>query len=133
MGKRTSSAESKVEGEEQSSPFSFVGEKMTLELLDGTTIAPLNVFDVLDTVEEYLGTDVREFLEEYFTDGDPWESLPDDEKTRKLQDHYNDVFEALDDLVFKVDRVVQTKPINRKRAASLIAAIKNLIERNYHI
>ena len=31
---------------------------MLLQLNDGNMIAPLSVFDVLDTVEEYLGTDV---------------------------------------------------------------------------
>ncbi len=102
---------------------------MTLELLDGRIIAPLNVFDVLDAVEEYMGTDVRQFLEEYFTDGDPWESLPDDEKTKRLQEHHEDVMDAVEDLVLQAEYLVKRKPIDRKRALEALSAIKKLIYR----
>ncbi len=102
---------------------------MTLELLDGRIIAPLNVFDVLDAVEEYMGTDVRQFLEEYFTDGDPWESLPDDEKTKRLQEHHEDVMDAVEDLVLRAEYLVKRKPIDRKRALEVLNAIKKLIYR----
>ncbi len=102
---------------------------MTLELLDGRIIAPLNVFDVLDAVEEYMGTDVRQFLEEYFTDGDPWESLPDDEKTKRLQEHHEDVMDAVEDLVLQAEYLVKRKPIDRKRALEVLNAIKKLIYR----
>lgn len=106
---------------------------MTLELLDGTIIAPLNVFDVLDTVEEHMGADVRQFLEEYFTDGDPWESLPDDEKISRLQEHYEDVLEAIEDMVLEAEYLVQRKPIDRKKALELLSAIRKLIYRKDNI
>ncbi len=106
---------------------------MTLELLDGTIIAPLNVFDVLDAVEEHMGADVRQFLEEYFTDGDPWESLPDDEKISRLQEYYEDVLEAIEDMVLKAEYLVQRKPIDRKKALELLSAIRKLIYRKDNI
>ena len=106
---------------------------MTLELLDGTIIAPLNVFDVLDSVEEYMGADVRQFLEEYFTDGDPWESMPDDEKTKRLQEHYGDVMDAVEDLVLQAEYLVGRKPIERKKALETLSAIKKLIYRKDNI
>ena len=40
-----------------------------LELKDGSLITPVNVFDVLDVVEEHMGTDIRQYLEAYFADG----------------------------------------------------------------
>ena len=38
---------------------------MTLELLDGSLISPTSLFDALDTVEEYCGTDLRQYMENF--------------------------------------------------------------------
>ena len=36
-----------------------------LELTDGSLLIPMSLFDVLDVVEESVGTDVRQYLEEW--------------------------------------------------------------------
>ena len=54
---------------------------MTLELKDGSIIVPRSIFDVFDVVEEYMGTDIREYLETWFEEpGGPVEA---DEQDRK--------------------------------------------------
>ena len=36
-----------------------------LELLDGNLITPRGLCDVLDVVEEYTGTEIRQYIEDY--------------------------------------------------------------------
>ena len=36
-----------------------------LEIKGGELLTPFNVFDVMDAVEDYMGTDIRQYLEEY--------------------------------------------------------------------
>ena len=102
---------------------------MMLELKDGSLITPLGVFDVLDTVEEYLGTDVRQYLEAYFSDEDPWTSLPDGEKTALLLEHYQTVLEGIDDVISEADRLMRQNPVKRKKVVEDLDVIRKMIEK----
>jgi len=82
-----------------------IGMAQTLELLDGSYITPMSIFDVLDTVEEYAGTDVRQYLESYFIDGD--EPVERDE-------HLVEVLESIEDIVAELERVNTDKQSRKK-------------------
>jgi len=104
-------------------------KEMTLELLDGNMITPMDVFDVLDTVEEYLGTEVRQYLEDYLTDEDPWENLPESEKTDTLLEHYQSVLDGIEDVLSDADRLMRRNPVKRKQVIGDLEIIKKMIEK----
>lgn len=58
---------------------------MVIELKDGNVIVPTSIFDALDVVEEQMGTDIREYLEDWFEE--PGEPVGVDE-------HYREVLET---------------------------------------
>ena len=62
-----------------------------LELKDGSLITPFGLFDMLDAVQEYMGTDARDYLESWFEE-EPREPLGDE----ALRDHYITVLEIID-------------------------------------
>lgn len=68
---------------------------MTLELKDGSFIVPQTIFDVLDIIEEELGTDVRQYLEGYFVEGE--EPVDKDE-------HIQAVLETLEGIVTDMEK-----------------------------
>ena len=78
----------------------------SIELMDGSFITPRNVFDAMDTVEEYLGTDFRQFLESYFIDGS--ETGPID-----ADDHYMEVLKNLDDISSRMEGILIKKPMKK--------------------
>ena len=90
---------------------------LVLELLDGNLITPLNIFDVLDVVEENLGTEVRQYLEDYFEDEDEPEEVSMDE-------HYKEVLETVGDIAEEILR--QKK---RKDMEYHVGRIINIVKR----
>ena len=102
---------------------------MLLQLNDGNMIAPLSVFDVLDTVEEYLGTEVRQYLEDYFSDENPWSDLPESEKLDALLEHYQSVLGGIEDAVLETDILMHKNPIKRKRIIENLENIQKMIEK----
>ena len=102
---------------------------MLLQLNDGNMIAPLSVFDVLDTVEEYLGTDVRQYLEDYFSDENPWMDLSEGEKLDALLEHYRSVLGGIEDATLEADMLMHKNPIKRKRIIENLENIQQLIEK----
>jgi len=59
----------------------------TLQLKNGDIIVPFGLMDVLDSVEEFMGSDIREYLEDWFED--PGETVEPEE-------HYKDVLETIE-------------------------------------
>lgn len=57
---------------------------MIIGLSDGNVIVPRNIFDALDAVEEYMGSDIREYLEVWF-EGDYDMSEEDSHLTEVLE------------------------------------------------
>ena len=102
---------------------------MVLELSDGKTIVPLSVFDVLDTVEDYLGVEVRQYLEEYFADEDPWADLSEDEKFIRLREHYEDLLDCISTVAMESDRLMHKNPIKRKQITENLQNIIGMIEK----
>ena len=102
---------------------------MVLELSDGKTIVPLSVFDVLDMVEDYLGVEVRQYLEDYFADEDPWADLSEDEKFIRLREHYEDLLDCIETVAMESDRLMHKNPIKRKQITENLQNIIGMIER----
>lgn len=102
---------------------------MTLQLSDGNLIVPLSVFDVLDTVEEYLGTDVRQYLENYFSEESAWENLPEGEKVDLLLEHYQTVLDGIDETLSDVARLMHQNPVKRKKVIEDLEIVRRIIEK----
>lgn len=72
-----------------------------LDLKDGSFVVPMNLFDALDTVEDYMGVDMRLYLEEYFAE-DVFEE-------ESIDDHYVAFLEALEDMVMQIKQNIQRR------------------------
>ena len=102
---------------------------MTFELPDGNMITPLGVFDVLDAVEEYMGPDTRQYLEDCFRDDNPWENMPDDEKVESLLEHFGSIMDAIEDLVAETDALMQKSTVKRKQVMENLTLIQRIIDK----
>ena len=78
---------------------------MTLELIDGSYITPLSIFDALDTVEEYMGIEMRQYLESYFMDG---------EVPVSREDHLAEVLEGIEEIAMEMEQVLSQKQMKKK-------------------
>lgn len=101
---------------------------MVLELSDGRVITPLNVFDVLETVEEYVGVDVRQYLEDYFSDEDPWADLSENEKFIRLREHYEDLLESISTEAMASRILLQKSPVRKEQISENLQNIITMIE-----
>ena len=59
-----------------------------LEIKGGERLTPLNVLDVMEAVEDYMGTDIRQYLEEYLLEA---ESEAGEIAGEEIYDHYKPV------------------------------------------
>lgn len=100
------------------------GEEMVIELKDGSLITPMSVFDVLDVVEEYLGTDLRQYLEDWFENDR--EELTEDERFDELKEHYVSVLETAE---YELGQLPRQK---KKEQAQTLERVQELIRRAIH-
>ena len=75
-----------------------------LELLDGNLITPRGLCDVLDVVEEYTGTEIRQYIEDYLME-DPVEET-EDERFDALRDHYRQILFNVKDECNELERLL---------------------------
>ncbi len=92
----------------------------TLGLLDGSYITPMSVFDVLDTVEEYTGTEVRQYLENYLVDG---------EEPVERDEHLVEVLESIEVIVTELERVNTQKQTRKKDIQYQLDRLRTTIRR----
>ena len=78
---------------------------MTLELLDGSLISPTSLFDALDTVEEYCGTDLRQYMENFMAG----EDVPVEK-----DEHLQEVLESIEKIAEEIRRDTEQKRLSRK-------------------
>lgn len=90
-----------------------------LDLKDGSFVVPMNLFDALDTVEDYMGVDMRLYLEEYFAE-DVFEEV-------SIDDHYVAFLEALEDMVMQIKQNIQRR--NYKDVKLLVDNLEASIRR----
>ena len=100
-----------------------------LELKDGSLITPVNVFDVLDVVEEYLGTDRGQYLEAYFVDG-KIVTLSDGDSLAEMKDHYQQVLMNIDDVAVEViKKTNQRQRFSREAIRTCMEQIRDIVRR----
>ena len=100
----------------------------TLELKGGDLFTPRSLYDVMDLVEEFMGCEVRQYLEGYM-DGTVEE--PDEEYT--VEEHQGDV---LTNILYKVDDVdmeMQRSRIDRQAVEMHLNAIRRMIKRELQV
>lgn len=78
---------------------------MTLELLDGSLISPTSLFDALDTVEEYCGTDLRQYMENF---------LAGEDVPVEKDEHLLEVLESIEKIAEEIRRATEQKRLSRK-------------------
>ena len=97
-----------------------------LEIKGGELLTPINVFDVMDAVEDYMGTDIRQYLEEYLegVESDA-EEITDDE----IADHYKQVLLNIRDETEEVLRLIEKPRMDRKAIRETLNLIVKMIGR----
>lgn len=106
-----------------------------IKLKDGTLITPFGVSDVLETVENYVGCEVREYLEEYLAEAaqdcsDYEGQIKEYEKdTEKLQEHQREVLENIQEELEALDILLHGDRLNRKRMQGAVRILRQMVSR----
>ena len=99
-----------------------------LEIKGGELLTLFNVFDVMDAVEDYMGTDIRQYLEEYLEDVESdAEEITDDEIT----DHYKQVLMNIRDETEEALKLMEKPRMDRKAIRNTLNLIVKMIGREY--
>lgn len=99
-----------------------------LEIKGGELLTPLNVFDVLEAVEDYMGTDIRQYLEEYLENAeDDASEITDDE----IADHYKQVLMNIKDETEEALKQTEKARMDRKAIREALTLIVKMIRREY--
>lgn len=97
-----------------------------LEIKGGELLTPCNVFDVMDAVEDYMGTDIRQYLEEYLEDVESGaEEITDDE----ISDHYKQVLLNIRDETEEALKLMEKPRMDRKAIQNTLNLIVKMIGR----
>lgn len=106
-----------------------------LKLKDGKLITPFDVGDVLETVEEYAGQEVRQYIEEYLEDNiqeaaDFEAQASDYEKELERQgDHQRSVLFGIREEIEALNVLLQDKRLNRARMQGAVKILKQMVNR----
>ena len=95
-----------------------------LEIKGGELLTPLNVLDVMEAVEDYMGTDIRQYLEEYLLEA---ESEAGEIAGEEIYDHYKQVLMKTEAAV----RLMEKPRMDRKAIRVTLDIILKMIEREY--
>jgi len=107
----------------------------TLEVKGGDIITVMSLFDVMDVVEEYMGSEVRQYIEEYLTDNiTDMEAMEQDMETteRNAQEAVQRHREVLYNLLDKVDDIdmeMQRSRIDRMAVSRHLSGMRRMVRR----
>lgn len=93
-----------------------------LELKDGECFTPLGIYDVMDVIDEKLGADVRQYLEDYI-EGD------EEEEPLTMDEYFIEVLDNLDYKVRQIEIAVNGKRTDKKAIQACVEAMRQMIER----
>ena len=99
-----------------------------LEIKGGERLTPLNVLDVMEAVEDYMGTDIRQYLEEYLLEA---ESEAGEIAGEEIYDHYKQVLMNIKDETEAAVRRMEKPRMDRKAIRVTLDIILKMIEREY--
>lgn len=100
---------------------------------DGEYIVPFCFQDALEAVEQYAGTGLREFIEEYMQDNvdEAGAARLEAEEARKDQeadaDHYREVLLAVEDGLETLTGMLNASRLDRAGIQKLVAALTRTI------
>jgi hypothetical protein len=83
----------------------------------------MGLYDVMDSVEDYMGTDVRQYLEGYI------EEVEAPEEEVSLDEHFIDVLDNFECKVREIETAVGGKRTDRKGIQEALETMKKMIER----
>lgn len=107
----------------------------TLEVKGGDVITVMSLFDVMDVVEEYMGAEVRQYIEEYLSDNiTDTEAMEQDMEIteRNAQEIAQRCREVLTNVLDKVDEIdmeMQRTRIDKAAVAMHLSGIRKMIRR----
>ena len=99
-----------------------------LEIKGGERLTPLNVLDVMEAVEDYMGTDIRQYLEEYLLEA---ESEAGEIAGEEIYAHYKQVLMNIKDETEAAVRLMEKPRMDRKAIRVTLDIILKMIEREY--
>ena len=99
-----------------------------LEIKGGELLTPLNVLDVMEAVEDYMGPDIRQYLEEYLLEA---ESEAGEIAGEEIYDHYKQVLMNIKDETEAAVRLMEKPRMDRKAIRVTLDIILKMIEREY--
>lgn len=97
----------------------------TLEIKGGDLITPRSLFDVMEVIEEYMGCEVRQYLEGFLDGTEQPENIEDESENER----YRDTLMNLQDKVDDVDMEMQRTRIDRKTIQMHLSAMRRMIRR----
>ena len=99
-----------------------------LEIKGGERLTPRNVLDVMEAVEDYMGTDIRQYLEEYLLEA---ESEAGEIAGEEIYDHYKQVLMNIKDETEAAVRLMEKPRMDRNAIRVTLDIILKMIEREY--
>ena len=94
-----------------------------LQLRDGSHVVPLSIFDVLDAIADSMGTDVREYIEDYLEE--EYVEKTDEEWAEEIRDRYETVFQDLQLRLMEVRYLIARRK-NKEAEESMNAILKTI-------
>ena len=106
-----------------------------LKMKDGKLLTPFGIRDLLDSVQDYAGEELRREIESYIDtnveDIDDYEKEYDRMKqdNERLADHQRSVLCNIRDEVDALDTLLQDTRLNRRRMQGTVRIIQQMINR----
>lgn len=104
-----------------------------LKLKDGRLITPFDVKDVLEAVEEYVGEEARQYIEEYLNDNvqevaDYEEQAADYEKRLEKQgEHQREILCNIKEEVEALNLLLHENRLNRARMQGAVKILYQMV------
>ena len=97
-----------------------------LQLSDGELLTPFGLMDVLDVVEEQMGTDIRQYIEDSFEEG--IEEV-EDEIEERVNEHSRLVLENLEMKIIQIRNLMNADELDEYAVKEEIEAAWKMINR----
>ena len=105
-----------------------------IELIDGELLVPFELKDVLDVVEQYAGTELRAYLEEYiddyFYEQEDYKSEAEDREKEldRSADHQKMVLDGIALEIDSMEKVLDAPRMDRKKICRSVRCIRALLD-----
>lgn len=107
----------------------------TMEIKGGELLIPFSIRDVLEAVEDYMGVEVRQYLEEYLsdniTDTDELEREIEEceKRSEDHEEHYREILTNIKMELDALDTLLLLPRMNRARMQGAVKIIQQMVRR----